>query len=867
MVHSRLMRLSTMVLPLAMIAAALALVAGDPAPADASVPGTNGKIVYARSNGVDSDLWTMNPDGTGQALLYAGSVSNEWQPVWSPDGTKIAFTSGMSTAATPGDNVNIWVMNADGSNPQQLTFETKDGPSPTGKENFRPQWSPDGQWILFDQLDDFELSGTTATGSTAQTLIAQPGETFVTKGVVPGMKITVTGVPLATTVATVVNETTLTVNAGVLAPGLAYTIEQDEYSIMVMEDNGSNVTNLSDSIRAALPVVYSDLQPSWSPKGDQIAFSSWRNGSPASPSNDVYVANINLSNPTAGLTGLTNLTPDPAWPLASEAPTWSPDGTKIVFRSQASDTPGTVGFDNLWTMDATGASAGAPLSGDQLTDNAAVDGSPAWSPDGTTIAFHRHTTPPPIPGAEGGEIYVVPAAGGSATNITNTGGAVYESAPSWLRSMVATNDSYPVTTGGTLTKDAAAGVMANDVGLGGNPLATASVVAAPTHSAAFSLNGDGSFTYQHDGTDNDDSFTYKVTDAAGNVSNTATVTIDAPSNDAPVAKPDMYNVDAGGTLVVPAPGVLGNDTDTEDGVPAKAVLKTAPAHAVGTFVLNADGSFTYVHDGSAGATDTFTYQAQDSLGKPSNVAEVTIAIKGAPKHSVGLVDPGSGRWYLYDSAGVLKASFYYGNPGDYPIYGDWNGDGVETPGLYRQSDGYVYLRNSNTQGIADIKFFFGNPGDVPIAGDFNGDGFDTVSIYRPSNQTFYIINKLGSGDQGLGAADFSYVFGNPGDKPFVGDFNGNGIETAGLHRESTGLVYFRNTHTQGNADAQFIFGDPGDRLVAGDWTGDGTFTPALFRPSNTTMYFRYTNTQGNADNQWVGGQAPWLPVSGNNGLG
>jgi hypothetical protein len=32
------------------------------------------------------------------------------------------------------------------------------------------------------------------------------------------------------------------------------------------------------------------------------------------------------------------------------------------------------------------------------------------------------------------------------------------------------------------------------------------------------------------------------------------------------------------------------------------------------------------------------------------------------------------------------------------------------------------------------------------------------------------------------------------------------------------------------------------------------------------MYFRYTNTQGNADNQWVGGQAAWLPVSGNNGL-
>jgi hypothetical protein len=235
-----------------------------------------------------------------------------------------------------------------------------------------------------------------------------------------------------------------------------------------------------------------------------------------------------------------------------------------------------------------------------------------------------------------------------------------------------------------------------------------------------------------------------------------------------------------------------------------------------------------------------------------------------PGYTTGLVDSSQGRWFLLDDVGIAIASFFYGDPGDVPFMGDWDGDGVETPGLYRQSDGYVYLRNSNTQGVADIKFFFGNPGDVPIAGDFNGDGFDTVSIYRPSNQTFYIINKLGSGDQGLGAAEFSYVFGNPGDQPFVGDFDGDGVETAALHRESTGLVYFRNTHTQGIADAQFVFGDPGDRLVAGDWTGNGVFTPALFRPSNTTMYFRYTNTQGIADNQFIPipTNRAWLPVAG-----
>ena len=182
--------------------------------------------------------------------------------------------------------------------------------------------------------------------------------------------------------------------------------------------------------------------------------------------------------------------------------------------------------------------------------------------------------------------------------------------------------------------------------------------------------------------------------------------------------------------------------------------------------------------------------------------------------------------------------------------------------MYRQADGFVYLRNSNTQGVADIKFFFGDPGDVPLAGDFNGDGCDTVSIYRPAQSKVFIINELGENNGGLGEAEFSYFFGNPGDKPFVGDFNGNSAETVGLHRESTGLVYFRLTHTQGAADSEFIFGDPGDRLVAGDWNDNGAYSPALFRPSNTTSYFRYTNTAGNADATWVNGESSWLPVSG-----
>jgi hypothetical protein len=229
--------------------------------------------------------------------------------------------------------------------------------------------------------------------------------------------------------------------------------------------------------------------------------------------------------------------------------------------------------------------------------------------------------------------------------------------------------------------------------------------------------------------------------------------------------------------------------------------------------------------------------------------------------SFGLVDPTTGLWTLTDVEGDT-GSFYFGNPGDYPFLGDWNCDGVSTPGLYRQSDGYVYLRNTNAQGNATISFFFGNPGDVPLAGDFDGDGCDSVGLYRPSQGRFFVINELGSADKGLGAATTDYVFGNPGDIPFAGDFNGNGIDTFGLYRTSTGLVYQRDTHTTGNASRSFIYGDPGDRFMTGDWTADGTSTPGVFRPAAQTVYLRHQNSAGNADAVVGTPSTVLLPVAG-----
>jgi len=244
---------------------------------------------------------------------------------------------------------------------------------------------------------------------------------------------------------------------------------------------------------------------------------------------------------------------------------------------------------------------------------------------------------------------------------------------------------------------------------------------------------------------------------------------------------------------------------------------------------------------------------------------IGLALPAAAQDTVGAVQQAKGHWTLRAPNGN-STTIGYGNPGDHPFMGDWDCNGTDTPGLYRQSDGFVYLKNTNGTGVADITFFFGNPGDIPIVGDFDGDGCDTVSIYRPSEARFYIINELGRNGGGLGAADYSYVFGNPGDVPFAGDWNGDGTDTPGLRRPSDGFVYLRNTNSQGIADISYFYGNPGDVVYAGDWNGDGVDTVGLYRPSNRTFYLRNSHSTGVAHQSFVLGESGSYPVAGSFGL-
>lgn len=250
---------------------------------------------------------------------------------------------------------------------------------------------------------------------------------------------------------------------------------------------------------------------------------------------------------------------------------------------------------------------------------------------------------------------------------------------------------------------------------------------------------------------------------------------------------------------------------------------------------------------SAGSHLHFELHTPDGAAISSYEHLILAREAGAPPDVVTYVDAGS-RFHRPDVLGGITDQFYFGIPGDVPMMGDWDCDGIKTPAMYRPSDGFVYLTNTNQQGFAESEFYFGIRDDIPLAGDWDGDGCDTFAIYRPSDGTVYLRNSLGTG-----FADYAYSFGVATDAPFAGDFNGDGIDTVGLHRPGSALVYFRDSLTPGPVDAQFYYGMPGDRIVTGDWDGDGDDTVAAYRPSDGYLFVNLENDSGPSEySMWVG---------------
>jgi TolB protein len=147
---------------LAALAAALGVALLGAGEAEAAFPGKNGRISLSIDRNGNEDIYTINPDGTGERRLTT-DPDDERNPDWSPGGKKIVFNDvrQFGSGANIQFDTEIFTVNADGSGLRQITN------SPGVDGSFRPVFSPNGKKIAFigDRGDDFDVFVMNADGT------------------------------------------------------------------------------------------------------------------------------------------------------------------------------------------------------------------------------------------------------------------------------------------------------------------------------------------------------------------------------------------------------------------------------------------------------------------------------------------------------------------------------------------------------------------------------------------------------------------------------------------------------------------------------------------------------------------------------
>jgi hypothetical protein len=186
----------------------------------------------------------------------------------------------------------------------------------------------------------------------------------------------------------------------------------------------------------------------------------------------------------------------------------------------------------------------------------------------------------------------------------------------------------------------------------------------------------------------------------------------------------------------------------------------------------------------------------------------------------------------------------WGQPGDRPFVGDFNGDGRDDLGLYRPASASWHF-DFNQDGVTDIDRYdppWGQADDLPFAGDFDGDGHDDLGLFHPADGSWVFDFDLN------GTTDwFNYGWGAPGDMPLVGDINGDG-------RDDVGLFLYQDNRWEFDFNLDGVpdnhrsaqWGERGDLPFAGDFDGNGQSDKGLLHVYSGTWSFDH-NLDGQTD--------------------